>query len=231
MTLARPREAALLGVATRLFRERGFHATSMQDLAEALGMNRGSLYHYIESKDDLLWWIVSGALERLDGRVRPILEADGPAPGRLRAAIAEHLCFAAAESDELSLIQIELRSLGGERRAELIRRRDAYEVCWRRTVSDGIAAGELRAVDVRLATIAILSACNWFTQWYRPEGAQTAEAIGAVFGDLFLDGLAGAPARAVAGPGADATAGPGAGPAAGPAAGGGRGRSGAEDRP
>ena len=60
----RPREAQLRREATRLFRERGFHATSMQDLAEALGMNRGSLYHYIESKDDLLWWIVSGTLDQ-----------------------------------------------------------------------------------------------------------------------------------------------------------------------
>ena len=51
----RPREAELYRAATRLFRERGFHATSMQDIAEALGMNRGSLYHYITSKDDLLW--------------------------------------------------------------------------------------------------------------------------------------------------------------------------------
>ena len=70
---ARPREAELLSVATRLFRERGYHATSMQDLAEALGMNRGSLYHYIEAKDDLLWRIVSEALERLDMSQYPIV--------------------------------------------------------------------------------------------------------------------------------------------------------------
>ncbi|MGZ6340195.1 MAG: TetR/AcrR family transcriptional regulator [Candidatus Limnocylindrales bacterium] len=189
MTLTRPREAALLEVATRLFRERGFHATSMQDLAQALGMNRGSLYHYIEAKDDLLWWIVSGALDRLYTRVRPVLTADRPAAERLRGAITEHLGFAAAEGDELALIQIELRSLSPERRAVLIGRRDDYEALWRRAVADGIAEGALRAVDVRLATIAILSACNWFTQWYRPDGAKSAGEIATVFGDLFLDGL------------------------------------------
>ena len=76
----RPREADLLATATRLFRARGFHATSMQDLAEALGMNRGSLYHYIASKDDLLWRVFCRAFDldyggldimrdKVDGRI------------------------------------------------------------------------------------------------------------------------------------------------------------------
>ncbi|MHB8459079.1 MAG: TetR/AcrR family transcriptional regulator [Candidatus Limnocylindrales bacterium] len=189
MTLTRPREAALHGAATRLFRERGFHATSMQDLAEALGMNRGSLYHYIESKDDLLWTIVSGALERLDASVRPEIEADASAGERLRRAIDAHLAFAVEHGDELALIQIELRSLNDERRREIIRRRDAYEAAWRRVVNDGIAAGELRPMNVTLATIAILSACNWFTQWYRSDGPLSAGEIGSVFAELYLDGM------------------------------------------
>src|SRR5574337_605031 len=119
LTFTRPREAELHEAATRLFRERGFHATSMQDLAEALGMNRGSLYHYIEAKDDLLWAIVSDALARLDAAVRPALEADGPdtipASRRLERGIDAHLTFAAEHGDELALLQIELRSLSPER--------------------------------------------------------------------------------------------------------------------
>jgi AcrR family transcriptional regulator len=184
--LTRPREAELLRVATRLFRTRGFHATSMQDLAEALGMNRGSLYHYIESKDDLLWWIVSGALDRLSERVTPILDANGTAAARLRRAIAEHLAFAAEHGDELSLVQIELRALSEERRRLIVARRDAYEARWRRVIEDGISAGALRSTDVRLTGIAILSACNWFTQWYREDGPLTVEQIAAAFADLFV---------------------------------------------
>jgi TetR/AcrR family transcriptional regulator, cholesterol catabolism regulator len=189
MTFTRPREAALRETATRLFRARGFHATSMQDLAEALGMNRGSLYHYIEAKDDLLWAIVDDALARLDARVRPALTGDGTAGERLERAIDAHLVFAAEHGDELALIQIELRSLSPVRQAELIGRRDAYEAAWRQVIEDGVAAGELRPVAVPLASIAILSACNWFTQWYRPDGPMTAGEIGARFARLFLDGL------------------------------------------
>jgi AcrR family transcriptional regulator len=183
--VARPREAELVAVATRLFRERGFHATSMQDLAEALGMNRGSLYHYIAAKDDLLWRIVEGAMTRLDGEVRPVLEADGAGAERLRAAIREHLRFAAEHADELSLLQIELRSLSAERRAELIDRRDAYEALWRTAMADAVAE-DGPVVDVRLATIAVLSACNWFTQWYRPDGPLGVDEIAERFGDVFL---------------------------------------------
>ena len=189
MTLARPREAALHEAATRLFRERGFHATSMQDLAEDLGMNRGSLYHYIDAKDDLLWAIVSGAMARLETAVRPILEGTGAVPDRLGRAIEAHLGFAAEHGDELALIQIELRALAPERRAILIAQRDAYEGAWREVIRQGVGDGSLRPVDVPLASIAILSVCNWFTQWFRPDGALGVPAIGGEFADLFLDGM------------------------------------------
>jgi AcrR family transcriptional regulator len=191
MTVAtRPRETELVAAATSLFRRRGFHATSMQDLAEALGMNRGSLYHYISSKDDLLWTILDGAFDQLDRRVRPQLDSDQPPIERLARAIHEHLSVAAEHADELSLIQIELRSLSPDRRDQMIARRDAYEARWRRAIADGIATGDLRPFDVRLAGIGILSVCNWFTQWFHPDGELSVDEIADAFVGLFLGGLA-----------------------------------------
>lgn len=186
---ARPREAELHAAATRLFRERGYHATSMQDIAEALGMNRGSLYHYIRGKDELLWAILNRALDLLEARVLPVLEADVPPTRRLAGAIREHLQVAADHADELSLIQIELRSLTPERRRELVDRRDAYENRWRAVIEAGIGGGSLRPFDVRLAGIGILSACNWFTQWYRADGPMSVDDIADAFAELFLGGL------------------------------------------
>lgn len=186
---ARPREAELHATATRLFRQRGYHATSMQDLGEALGMNRGSLYHYINGKDELLWAILNRALDVLEVRVLPILEGDAPAVDRLTGAIREHLRVAADHADELSLIQIELRALDRDRQKEIIDRRNAYENRWRAAIEDGIADGSLRGFDVRLAGIGILSACNWFTQWYRPDGRLGVDEIADAFAELFLGGL------------------------------------------
>jgi len=186
---ARPREAELHATATRLFRQRGYHATSMQDLGEALGMNRGSLYHYISGKDELLWAILNRALDLLEARVLPLLDTVAPPVERLTAAIREHLRVAADHVDELSLIQIELRSLNPERQREIIHRRNAYENRWRGTIEAGIDDGSLRPFDVRLAGIGILSACNWFTQWYRPDGPMSVDQIADAFGELFLGGL------------------------------------------
>ncbi len=186
---SRPREGDLLAAATRLFRARGFHATSMQDLGEALAMNRGSLYHYIASKDDLLWMVLTRAFDLLDARVTPILDSGAPPLTRLEGAIHEHLRVAAEHADELSLIQIELRSLPSERRAQMIARRDAYEARWRATLDEAVTQGALRPVDIRLAGIGILSACNWFTQWYRPGGRLGVDEVAAQFWDLFLSGL------------------------------------------
>lgn len=149
---ARPRERELLATATRLFRQRGCHAASMQDLGEALGMNRGNLYHYIASKDDLLWTILTGALDLLEARVESVLT--------------------------------------DERRRQMIQRRNAYEDLWRAALNDGITSGQLRPdIDVRLAGIGILSACNWFTQWYRPDGPMSVDQIADGFIALFLQGL------------------------------------------
>jgi AcrR family transcriptional regulator len=185
----RPREAELHAAATRLFRQRGFHATSMQDLGEALGMNRGSLYHYISAKDALLWTILTRALDLLQERVLPILESDAPPVDRLTDAIREHLRVAADHADELSLIQIEWRALDRPRQVEMIRRRDDYEARWRAALEAGIADGSLRKFDVRLAGIGILSACNWFTQWYRPGGPSSVDEVADAFAELFLGGL------------------------------------------
>jgi AcrR family transcriptional regulator len=189
MTTTRPREVELQRVATELFRERGFHATSMQDLAEALGLNRGSIYHYIAAKDDLLWTIVSDALDRLVACVRPELDGEGSGEARVRRAIAAHLRFAANNLNELSLLQIELRSLPPARRQALVGRRDAYEAHWRRAIAEGIVDGSFRPLDVRLAGFILLSTCNWFTQWYRPDGPLAVEELARTLADLLVGGL------------------------------------------
>lgn len=188
---ARPRETELLGTATRLFRQRRCYATSMQDLGEALGMNRGNVFfHYIASKDDLLWTILTGALDLVEARVESVLTDDADPARRLANGVREHLHVAADFAEELSLIQIELRSLTAERRRQTIQRRNAYEDLWRAALNDGITSGQLRPdIDVRLAGIGILSACNWFTQWYRPDGPMSVDQIADGFIALFLQGL------------------------------------------
>lgn len=187
--LPRPKYEELIAAAVRLFRTRGYHATSMQDLADAVGVQRGSLYHYIAAKEDLLWQIMTSTIARLRGEVEPEVSSRGTAAERLRRAVAAHLRVAAAVPDEMTVLHVELKSLSTPRRRQMVGLRDRYEELFRALVRDGIAAGEFGKVDVKGAVFAILGACNWFTQWYRPHGPQNHEAFAKVFADLFIEGL------------------------------------------
>lgn len=188
-TTPRSRHQELRRAAVRLFREKGYHATSMQDLAEAMELNRGSLYHYIESKEDLLWEVMTGVMAELDAALAPIEASDAPPAERLCAAVAAHLKVAAERPGELTVLQVELKSLSPARRKRIIAARDAYEARWRKILEDGAAAGVFRGTDPKYAGIAILAACNWFTQWYHHGGPLTLDDLSAVFARFFLNGL------------------------------------------
>jgi AcrR family transcriptional regulator len=188
-SLVRPRHEELVAAAVRLFRERGYHATSMQDLAEALGIQRGSLYYYIAAKEDLLWEIMDRAMTRLWTSVAPVARTPSSAVRRLQEAIAAHLAVAASLRDELTILHVELKSLSPARRREMVARRDRYEALFREILEDGIARGEFREVDVRATAFALLGACNWFTQWFRPDGPQGHAHFARWFSELFLRGL------------------------------------------
>ena len=187
--IARPREGELRRTAVRLFREHGYDGTSMQDLAEALGMHRGSLYHYIESKEDLLFGIVEAAMARFNDEVRPILESDAAPAERLERAVAAHLRIAADEPDELTLLQVEVKALAPDRRYRIVAERDAYEHVWREFIRDGMRDGAFGCEDERSAGFMILASCNWFSQWFRPDGPLGVDDFAARFSTLFLDAL------------------------------------------
>jgi AcrR family transcriptional regulator len=161
----------------------------MQDLAEAVGIQRGSLYHYIEGKEDLLWEIMDRTITQLIGAVEPAARSVAPAGERLTRAVAAHLEVAAALADELTILHVELKSLSPGRRTRMLELRDRYEALFRGIVNDGVVRGEFRRIDPKTAVLAVLGACNWFTQWFRASGPQSHGAFAVAFADLFLRGL------------------------------------------
>ena len=190
-TGVRPRHEELLAAAVRLFRRKGYHDTSMQDLAEAVGVQRGSLYHYIEAKEDLLWEIMDRAMRRLLDAVEPVAASSAPASEKLRRAVEAHLSVAAAHRDELTVLHVELKSLSPARRQRMLALRDRYEGLFRAIVAEGVQRGEFRPLDPKTVGLALLGACNWFTTWFRPEGPLSFQDFARAFADLFLLGLVG----------------------------------------
>ena len=183
------RKEQVLRTAERLFAQRGFHATSIRDIADALNLKGGSLYAHIESKEDLLWEIVSSAADRFFAAVEPIARADLVTVEKIRRIIGAHVGVITSNLDAAAVFTNEWRNLGDERRAAFAARRDEYEGLLRDMIRACIEEGTFAAVDHKCATLLILSSMNWIYQWYRPDGPMTPEEIARKLTDLLFSGL------------------------------------------
>src|SRR5438034_1922047 len=136
------RREELTRIAARLFAERGYAGTSLGDLADALGVQKPSLYHHIDSKEDLLWEVARDGAERFHAALDGL--PDGPTTERIRLALRAHLAVVAEQLEVATVFVREWRFLGGERRATFAAERRRYEERVRELFREGVAAGELR---------------------------------------------------------------------------------------
>jgi TetR/AcrR family transcriptional regulator, cholesterol catabolism regulator len=185
----RTRRDELLAKAAHLFRKKGYHATTMKDIAAELEILPGSLYHHIESKESLLVEIMQRGIEVLLERVRPIAASDLAPSEKLKAIVQTHVLSITEHPDVLTVFLHELKSLPEARRVEQLRLRDEYEQLLGGVVEEGIAQGEFQPLHARLVTFAILGMVNWLYAWYRPNGSLTPEEIAQAYISLIWDGL------------------------------------------
>ena len=191
-----PRRAELNEAAAKLFSERGYHGTSMQHLADALGLQRGSLYAHIGSKEELLLDVVEDGADRFLERAERATSSAGTASERLQRLLVGHVETAIEHLEAATVFLNEWRYLSEELRGPIQYKRDRYEAIVREIVTDGIASGEFRAdADVRFAALLVLSAGNWTYAWYRPGGGMGPAEIGQRFAGLIVDGLKGTGSR------------------------------------
>lgn len=183
------RRDQVLRAAERLFSQRGFHASSVRDIAEALSIKGGSLYSHIESKEDLLWDIVSAAADRFFAAVGPIVEGPLVPIEKLRRLIQAHVQVITSNLEAAAVYSSEWRNLSEERRRSFAARRDRYEELVRSLVGDCIREGTFAAVDEKFATLLILSSMNWVYQWYRSDGPMTPDEIARKLTDMLFNGL------------------------------------------
>ncbi len=185
------RKEEILATAERLFSERGYHATSMRDIAAALGLKGGSLYSHIKGKEELLWWGLDRAARQFqDIQVR--FDADSaPAVERLRGAIRAHIRIVANNLPAATVYFHEWRFLPeGPERLDFLARRNSYEEWMRQLIESARAEGQFApGIDSKWATLLILSAANWLYQWYNPQGVLSAEEIADRFTEIIFNGL------------------------------------------
>src|SRR5438477_8185238 len=184
-----PRRNELTRQAARLFAEKGYHGTSIGDLAEAMGVQKGSLYAHIDSKADLLWEVARDGAAAFHAALDAV--PDGvPANERIRLALRAHLRIVAEQLEVATVFVREWRYLEGERRDEVLDERRRYEERIRDFFREGRELSELRAdLDEAAAALVFLSAANWAYTWLQP-GRDTDE-IADRFYALLVDGMRG----------------------------------------
>lgn len=190
-TRQKKRETEVYAAAARLFARKGFHATRMQDIADELGMQKGSLYYYFNSKDELLSDLVTGSVQEAQSSLQTILDSDQSPAQKLESAIDEHLRILQQNAD-LHLINAQeiLMSLDTETAVTTNTLLKNYETIWAAIVQEGIDAGNFRPdLDRKIVIKALLGLCNSTLTWFEPTGRLTSKQIAQIFTELMINGL------------------------------------------
>ena len=185
---AQDRRVGILRAAAQVFRDRGYAAAGMRDIAVAADLSPGNLYHYFRGKDEILYFCQNRSLDRLMLGLAAARKDPRPLPDRLRTLAVLHVLCLLDEVDG-SAAHFEVDALPPAHRATVVAKRDRYERGVRALVADGIKRRKLRAIDATVATRAFLGALNWTAQWYRPGGALDSRAVADRVADYAVSGL------------------------------------------
>lgn len=180
-------------VASALFRERGYAATSVRQIARGVDLQGASLYAHVASKEALLWSIVLRVAERFRLAAEAAVTGPGPAAERLAALVRAHVEIVAGEREDAAVFIQDWRFLDAPHRAEIAARRDAYEAVLRGLLLAGARDGSLRPLDgpaeAAVTGRAILAALNGIAAWYHPAGALDPVAVADAYLSFFIRGL------------------------------------------
>ncbi len=179
----------ILEAAAQVFRQKGFHGASMQDIAKAVNLQKPSLYHHVASKQEILLALLDRALELLLQRISVISDQDISADKKLREMIRAYLQILTENTDLSAVLLFEHRSLERKQHARHVPNRDKFEALWRGVLEEGVASKRFQCDNPALAARAILGIMNWTITWYRPEGPLEIEEIADNYSNLLLNGL------------------------------------------
>jgi len=162
---------------------------SLRDLAAEVGIQVGSLYNHISTKQELLFELVQDHVNELLRQLDLALEGKKGPEEKLRAFVAFHVTYHMSRKREVFIANSELRSLEPKNYDAIVALRGAYEARLARILNEGVAEGVFEVVDIKVATFAILALLTGICNWYRPGGRLTKEAIVAAHEKLVLSGV------------------------------------------
>ena len=179
---------AVVRAAARAFNERGFHNTSLDDIATALGVTKPTVYYYVESKEHLLFECFLAGLEQIREGFRRAERSRRPARERL-ADVMRHYAQAVASEFGWCMVRAEDQDLGPELRGRIRSLKSEIDQGIRRLLAEGVRDGSIAACDPKMTAFAIAGALNWIAQWYRENQPMTAAELADAFVGVFERGL------------------------------------------
>jgi len=181
------RRADIVRAAGRLFHEKGYSATTIRDIAGAVGMRSGSPFYHFKTKHDMLRAVVLEGIGAINDAVAQAANSGKSPRATFEAMLRAHLgqLLGAEGRDFAATLLHETRHLNPEVQAELVALKDRYESMWQKALKDLKRAG-LIADDSQVARLFLLGALNWTVQWYRPDGSRTIEQIARQLADLLI---------------------------------------------
>jgi AcrR family transcriptional regulator len=183
------RAAEVYRTAAEIILEKGYNATSVSDIAQALGITKAGLYHYIHGKTQLLFEIMQYGLDELDREVaQPAYKIADPEE-RLRFMIEMHARIVTRGDGAVTILVDETRALTPAQNRVITRRKRKYLDFLRATLKELKAEEKLRDVNITVAAFGILGTINWISRWYQPAGTLNEKQIAGEIVDMAMNGL------------------------------------------
>jgi AcrR family transcriptional regulator len=180
----------LLSHATELFAKKGFDRTSVQEIVEAAGVTKGAMYHYFDSKDDLLYEIYARVLREQTDQLEKVAVTEAPLRERLTAAASDVVVSTIANLDDNTIFMQSMHQLSDEKRKAVRAERRKYHERFRSLIEEGQASGEFRGdKPADVVVDFFFGSVHHLGSWYRRTGTLSARQVGDHYADLLLDAL------------------------------------------
>ncbi|MGI6318523.1 MAG: TetR/AcrR family transcriptional regulator [Firmicutes bacterium] len=167
----------ILYEAGKLFRRKGFNGTSMQDIASEVGILKGSIYYYFNSKDEIFREVLNKGISPVLKKAELIKSKNLPPDKKLRELIKDHIHYIMDNNYSLVLFFQEKENISANQTKQYVESRNKYEKIFKDVLNEGIKQGVFPPVNVSLTVFAILGMCNWIIQWYNPSGPSSHDEI------------------------------------------------------
>ena len=179
----------IIEAATRIFSERGYHAASMAEIADAVGIRKASLYHHVRKKEDLLFAIHEALIEELIAETRTVASSSATPAEKVAELLRVTMGFIARNRDGVTVFLSERHAVTGERWQTLVIKRDLYERMVSQIIADGKSEGAFVDLPSDLVAKALLGMVNWGYTWFQIGGPLSADEVADVFGQVALRGI------------------------------------------